>query len=78
MTTKYMSLNVLKISVISRGRSTSEIADIFNTFDEIFFFFFFFGGGGGGGGGYLPKKGSIFFSFFSLRVKLNFFSESFS
>ena len=29
--TKYISSNVLKISVISRVRSTSEIADIFNT-----------------------------------------------
>ena len=29
--TKYISSNVLKISVISRVRSTSEIIDIFNT-----------------------------------------------
>ena len=29
--TKYISLNVLKISAISQVRSTSEIADIFNT-----------------------------------------------
>ena len=29
--TKYISSNVLKISVISGVRSTSEIADIFNT-----------------------------------------------
>ena len=29
--TKYISSNVLKISEISRVRSTSEIADIFNT-----------------------------------------------
>ena len=29
--TKYISSNVLKILVISRVRSTSEIADIFNT-----------------------------------------------
>ena len=29
--TKYISSNALKISVISRVRSTSEIADIFNT-----------------------------------------------
>ena len=29
--TKYISSNKLKISVISRVRSTSEIADIFNT-----------------------------------------------
>ena len=28
---KYISSNVLKISVISRVRSTSEINDIFNT-----------------------------------------------
>ena len=39
MNTKYISSNVLKISVISRVRSTSEIADIFNTFDEIFLVF---------------------------------------
>ena len=37
--TKYISSNVLKISEISRVRSTSEIADIFNTFDEIFLVF---------------------------------------
>ena len=29
--TKYISSNMLKISAISRVRSTSEIADIFNT-----------------------------------------------
>ena len=29
--TIYISLNVLKLSVISRVHSTSEIADIFNT-----------------------------------------------
>ena len=29
VTTKYVSSNVLKISVISRVRSTSEIADMF-------------------------------------------------
>ena len=33
--TKYISSNVLKISVISRVRSTSDIADIFKTWDEI-------------------------------------------
>ena len=33
--TKYISSNVLKKSVISRVRSTSQIADIFITFDEI-------------------------------------------
>ena len=37
--TKYISSNVLKISVISRVRSTSEIAYIFNTRDEIFLVF---------------------------------------
>ena len=36
---KYISLNVLKIAVISRVRSTSEIVDIFNTFDEILLVF---------------------------------------
>ena len=49
--TKYISLNVLKMSVISRAGSMSEIADIFNTFNEIlliftdkeiFFTFYFF------------------------------------
>ena len=34
--TKYISLNVLQISFISRVRSMSEIADIFNTRDEIY------------------------------------------
>ena len=37
--TKYISSNVLKISAFSRVRSTSEIDDIFNTFDEIFLVF---------------------------------------
>ena len=37
--TKYISSNALKISVISRVRSTSEIADIFNTSDEIYLVF---------------------------------------
>ena len=47
-----MSSNVLKISVISRVRSTNKITDICKTFDElalvfteknvIVFFFFFF------------------------------------
>ena len=37
--TKYISSNVLKISEISRVRSTSEIADIFNTWDKIFLVF---------------------------------------
>ena len=39
MNTKNISSNVLKMSVISRVRSTSEIADIFNTWDEIIFVF---------------------------------------
>ena len=37
--TKYISSNALKISVISRLHSTSEMADIFNTWDEIFLVF---------------------------------------
>ena len=39
MNTKCISSNVLKISVISRVCNTSEIADIFNTFEEIFLVF---------------------------------------
>ena len=50
--TKYISSNVLKISVISRVRSTSEIADIFNTRDEIFLVF--------------TEKKQIFFLFLSI------------
>ena len=34
--TKFISSNVLKISVILPVPSTNEIADILNTFDEIF------------------------------------------
>ena len=37
--TKFILPNILKISVISRVRSTSEMADIFNTRDEIFLVF---------------------------------------
>ena len=37
--TRYISSDVLKISVISRVRSTSKIADIFNTFNEIYLVF---------------------------------------
>ena len=37
--TKYISSSALKISVISRVRSTSEIADIFNAWDEIYLVF---------------------------------------
>ena len=33
--TKYISSNALKVYVISRVLSTSETADIFNTWDEI-------------------------------------------
>ena len=33
--TKYISSNVLKISVISRVRSTNKITDICKTFDEL-------------------------------------------
>ena len=36
---KYITLNVLKISVISRVQSTSVITYIFNTGDEIFLVF---------------------------------------
>ena len=44
VSTKYISSNVLKMSAFSRDsvRSTTEIDDIFNTWDEIFW--------------YLPKK----------------------
>ena len=51
--TKYISSNVLKISVISRERSTIEVADIFNTRRNIF--------------GICQKKEYIFFLFFPLR-----------
>ena len=34
--TRYISSNVLKISVISRVRPKNKIADICNTFDELF------------------------------------------
>ena len=37
--TKYVSSNVMKISVNSRVRSTGEFSDIFTTFDEIFLAF---------------------------------------
>ena len=55
MNTKHISSNVLKISVISRVRGTSEIADIFNTFDEIFLVF--------------TEKKVNFLSFFPIRGK---------
>ena len=60
------SSNAFKISVISRVRSTSEIADIFSTHEMKYFW-------------YLPKKGNFFFLFYPLRgggVKL--FSSHFS
>ena len=62
--TKYISSNVLKISAISRVRSTSEIADIFNTFDEIFLVF-------------TEKKVNFLFIFFR-KGKNNFFHSHFS
>ena len=37
--TRYISSHVLKISAISRVRITSEMADIFNVFDEIYLVF---------------------------------------
>ena len=61
---KYISSNVLKILVISRVRSTSEIADIFNTVDEIYLVF--------------TEKKEIFFLFFPLRRKTSFFPRHFS
>ena len=39
MNSKYISSNAFKISVISRVRSTSEIADIFNACNEIYLVF---------------------------------------
>ena len=42
MNSNCISSNVLKTSVISQVRSTIEITDIFNTFDEIVYFFRFF------------------------------------
>ena len=54
----FISSNVLKISVISRWRSTSEIADIFSTWDEIVLVF-------------TEKK---FFLFFSVKGKTELFS----
>ena len=65
MNTKFTSSNVLEISVISRVRSTSKIADIFYTFDEIYLVF--------------AEKKKIFFLFFSVKGKnLTFFHSHFS
>ena len=61
MNTKYISYNVLKISVFSRVRSTSDIANIFNTRDEIFLVF--------------TEKKLIFSLFFSVKRKtLSFYA----
>ena len=49
--TKYISSNMMKISVNFRVRNTSDISDIFNT--EMKYFW------------YLPKKGKFSFYFFS-------------
>ena len=64
MNTKYISSNVLKISEISRVRSTSEIADI--STHEIKYFW------------YLPKKSKFSFYFFRRGEKLYFFHSYFS
>ena len=56
---------MLKISVISRVRSASENADIFNIRDEIFLVF-------------TKKKSKFSFYFFLFRGKLNFFHSHFS
>ena len=61
--TKYISSNVLKISVISRVRSPSVNTDISNTFDEIFLVF---------------TDKSKFYFYFSLKGKSYFFPRHFS
>ena len=58
-----MSSNVMKISVISRVRSTSDIADIFNAGDEIFL---------------VISEKKISFYFFRKVEKLTFFHSRFS
>ena len=55
---------MLTISVISRVRSASKIADIFNTRDEFFWC--------------LPKKVNFLFIFFCIGEKLYFFHYHFS
>ena len=65
MNTKYISSNVLKISAISRVRSTSEIADIFSTHQMKYVW-------------YLSKKSKFSFYFFRKGEKLNFFHCHFS
>ena len=56
---------MLKLSVISRVRSTSEISDIFSTWDEIFLVF-------------TEKKSKFSFYFYRSEEKLNFFHSHFS
>ena len=53
--TRYISSNVLKISVISRVRPKNKIADICNTFDELFLVF--------------TEKNVVVFIVFALRGK---------
>ena len=67
MNTKYVSSNVMKISVNSRVRSTSEFSDIFNTFDEIFLAFT-----------EKSKFSLIFFSRKTNRMETNLFPSHFS
>ena len=57
--TKYISSNILKISVISGVRSTSEITDFFNIFDEIILVF-------------AETKSKFSFYFFRLGANLTF------
>ena len=71
LNTKFISSNVLKMSVISRKRSTSEIADIFNILDEMFLV--------------LTEKSKFSFYFFCLAqmmenntVKNDFFTSHLS
>ena len=65
MNTKYISSNVLKISVISRVRSTSKISDIFQHMSINIF-------------GIYRKKSKFSFYFFPLSGNLTFFSGHFS
>ena len=62
--TKYISSNVLKISVISRVRSTSEML-IFSTYEMKYCW-------------YLPKKVNFLSIFFVKGGNLNFFPSDFS
>ena len=58
--TKYISANMLKISVISRVRRKNNIADICNTFDELFLVF--------------TEKNVVVFVVFALRGKTLLFT----